>query len=235
MRQSLWGWRALAISASVLLHALLLIHWADLRMTAAKTEPKKQPTRLTLSFQQPPQPVVPPQEPEPEPLPEPAPEPLPEPKPEPVPEPKPEPKPKPTPKPKPQPKPEPKPEPIPDPPPAPVPPKAEPLPVAPEAPPEPVDQSPLIQERYLAEILERVKSNRFYPSLARRKEIEGSVTISFTLLEGGQIQDLQVEDGHKLLRQAAGEAVRNSAPFPAPPDVVSLPLPVRFSMEFKLQ
>ncbi|MFC1684435.1 energy transducer TonB [Pseudomonadota bacterium] len=96
--------------------------------------------------------------------------------------------------------------------------------------------SPLIQERYLAELLEQVKASKYYPSLARRKNIEGAVVISFTLLEGGRIENLQVEGGHKLLRKAAADAVRKAKDiFPSPPKTVSLPLQVRFSMEFKLR
>jgi TonB family protein len=55
-------------------------------------------------------------------------------------------------------------------------------------------------------ILSRVAP--LYPVLARRMRVAGNVTIRAVVLPNGAVSDIQVESGHALLRQAAGDAVR---------------------------
>lgn len=94
----------------------------------------------------------------------------------------------------------------------------------------------MIQELYLKELTKRIEESKFYPKAARRRHIEGVVSVSFTLLEGGRIEGLQVKGGHKLLRKSTEDAVQKAKEsFPPPPKGLLLPLPVQFSVEFKLR
>jgi TonB family protein len=61
------------------------------------------------------------------------------------------------------------------------------------------------------------------------------IRVSFVLLDNGQIKDLEVKDGHGVLRQAALEAVKSALPMPTPPPKVNCPLQVNYGMEFRLR
>ena len=65
--------------------------------------------------------------------------------------------------------------------------------------------------------------------------MEETVDVSFVLLDKGGIDDLRVEGQHKLLRNAAREAMEKARPLPAPPPDISCPLRVSFRMRFALR
>lgn len=223
------GWpRLLAVGISTLAHAGVLLWVADSVMRPAARAPMlAQQTRVTLTFPTPPAPV-------PEEIPEPDPEP---PAPEPAPEP---PKPKPKPKPKPEPRPEPRPKPEPRPEPAPPPPAQQPsrAPVAAEqavaGPPDPARVHRL-REQYLSRLLAHIEAHKFYPTLARRRGLEGVIRITFTLGCGGGARGVRVAGGHDVLQKAAEEAVQKAQPLPKPPNEVPCPLQVIYGMAFNLK
>lgn len=217
------GWpRLLAVGISTLAHAAVLLWVADTVMRPTARAPMfAQQTRVTLTFP-------------PAPMPEEVPEPVPEP---PAPEPEPEP---PKPKPKPEPRPEPKPKPKPRPKPTPPPPAQQPsqAPVVAEqpvaGPPDPARVNRL-REQYLGRLLAHIEAHKFYPVLARRRGMEGTIQVTFTLECGGGIRGVELTGGHGVLRKAAGEAVRKAQPLPKPPKEVPCPLQVSYGMEFNLK
>lgn len=93
--------------------------------------------------------------------------------------------------------------------------------------------TPSLRHHYLDALTSHIGAHKFYPLAARRRGVEGSVVIRFTLLAGGLVSDLECQ-GHKLLRSAACEAVNNSRPLPPPPAALQLPLAIEFSMRFTL-
>jgi protein TonB len=74
-----------------------------------------------------------------------------------------------------------------------------------------VDHSALI-----AQAMERIRQQRRYPELARRRHIEGTVIVAFRVAADGGVGSLRVKQGvDEMLDQAALEAVRSAAPLPA--------------------
>ena len=102
--------------------------------------------------------------------------------------------------------------------------------------PPPTVAPPAPQEHYLAEhfayIRDRVLHQLRYPSVARRNGWTGETRVAFLILADGRIDGLHVERscGHALLDRQALEAVTRAAPFPPPPEVAELILPVRFDL-----
>ena len=89
---------------------------------------------------------------------------------------------------------------------------------------------------YYARIRERLEHNKEYPHLARRARMEGSVTVQFQIRGNGSPDALRVtkSSGYGVLDESALRTVRNSAPFPLPPDhqgakdlLISVPLVFR--------
>ncbi|MFZ5758860.1 MAG: energy transducer TonB [Thermodesulfobacteriota bacterium] len=94
------------------------------------------------------------------------------------------------------------------------------------------------KESYLHDIRQRIERSRQYPLPARRRGEEGRVTVAFALDHDGNLEsvDLASSCRHRRLNQAALAAVRQAAPFPAPPAGI-FPAPLALSVElvFSLQ
>ncbi|MEN9423513.1 MAG: hypothetical protein RL122_896 [Pseudomonadota bacterium] len=229
------------LHGTVLLAALPLLLWQN-----KLSLPEEQPLTLSLAQFQPapplpepapPEPIAPPPVAQPEPPP-PKPEPKPVVKPKPVDKPKPPEKPieKPKPKPKPE-KPREQPEPKPDiaPQPAPVKelapvvaprPAPAPRPVqrvvasAPSAAPAPVVNNAAAEAAYRQKLQSLIATRKQYPRMAEKAEVEGTVTVSFTVLPNGTITGARVSQssGNEWLDKAAVQAVNATSgalPFPA--------------------
>lgn len=220
----------MALSALLHLGAAAAFLASRVDLFAQSAAEKSVPVKLAMFQAQPTPPA--------EPIPEPAPPP---PKPEP---PKLKPKPKPEP-PKPKPKPEPKPrpvvdEPTPEPPTEVVQPAGAPVAAEPQAasveqqPAPPARMDAQERDRYLAQLMGHIERHKFYPPSARRRGMQGSVKVSFLLLETGEIKDLIVKGSHTILENAAAEAMRKATPLPRPPASVSCPHRVQFGMDFSL-
>lgn len=146
-----------------------------------------------------------------------------------------QPKPQPKPKPKPKPKPEPRPEPVPEPQEAPE----EEIEPAPESvtPAEPVESVSAVDSRMAAEIYERqvlniIRKNLRYPANARRRGIEGTVTVRFTILGSGEVSGVRIvrSSGANVLDKATLEAIGRCG-FPPPPGGrVELSIPITFRL-----
>ncbi|MEJ2528888.1 MAG: TonB family protein [Gammaproteobacteria bacterium] len=149
---------------------------------------------------------------------------IPEPEPEQIKEPEPEPEPEPTPRPKPKPIPKPKPKQV-----------VKKQPKAQMAQKEIKSGSPKQRHAYLSSLIRKIERNKFYPRPARRRNLQGNIRVNVTVLCNGSIAGLSVSGGHKLLQEAAAKAVRKAAPFTKPPGGVGCPLPISYSMRFKVQ
>jgi protein TonB len=208
-----FSWRMVAIVVSVSLHLIAVVAWSkQTLLTAAENSEDQQPLFVQLSFPQPPVEI-------PEPVVEPPP---------PVVEKKPKPKPKPKPRPKPVPKPE-------IPPPVEKPKVVEKV-AAVQPPPPPVrTSSKQIREAYLAKLLEKIEKNKFYPTIARRRALQGEIRVSFKLGCDGSVNGLKLSGKHNLLRKAANKAVEASLPLPNIPPEIDCPLPVNYAMAYTLE
>ncbi len=196
------GWRTIAITISIILHAAV-VYFVLEKSISADAIMAEQPlvTQIRLDFIPEPKPVKQ-EEPEPEQIKEP------EPEPEPAPRPKPKPKPKP---------------------------KEKQQPKAQMAQKEIKSGSPKKREAYLSALIREIERNKFYPRPARRRNLEGDIRVGLTVLCNGSIAGLRVSGGHKLLQEAAANAVRKAAPFTRPPGEVGCPLPINYSMRFRIQ
>ncbi len=96
-------------------------------------------------------------------------------------------------------------------------------------------ETPAVAEtRYLQAnftgIRSKVSDNIRYPTMARRQGWQGKVQVQFSILLSGEIDNVQVlsSSGYSLLDREALQAVKLAAPFPAPPVMASITIPVTF-------
>lgn len=92
-------------------------------------------------------------------------------------------------------------------------------------------------DAYLSAVRARIEKAKRYPSLARRRGLEGRAAVAFELDESGRPQHLAVRFAdHPLLGEAAVQAVHSAAPFPAFPQGITLAavrveVPLRFTLD----
>ncbi|MDQ6963535.1 MAG: energy transducer TonB [Mariprofundales bacterium] len=88
--------------------------------------------------------------------------------------------------------------------------------------------------RYLASLMRHIEKHKWYPATARRRGVQGRVKITFRLMSDGSVHHIKAQDGPKVLRRAAEQAVAKSEPMPHPPAHIHCPLACEFSMQFAL-
>lgn len=107
-----------------------------------------------------------------------------------------------------------------------------------EASPGSVDDPALLEQakhEYLRRLMAHIESHKHYPRAARRRGIEGEVAVNFRLLPGGEIEDVKVTKGPRVLRKATAQAIEDARPMPAPPESIPLPMTITFSVQFSLK
>ena len=88
----------------------------------------------------------------------------------------------------------------------------------------------LSANRFLALIKRRIARNRHYPPTARRRRLQGTVRVSFTVLPGGRVGDIHVS-GPRVFASSARQAVRRA--FPVRTTRIGFSLPRRLSVTLR--
>ena len=96
------------------------------------------------------------------------------------------------------------------------------------------EQRQQIKQQYLTTLMAHIESHKHYPRAARQRRMEGQTTVQFTLLASGEICEISISNGPKLLRIASKAALQRALPLPTPPDSLDFPLPIQFNMEYRL-
>jgi len=86
--------------------------------------------------------------------------------------------------------------------------------------------------RYVEAIRSKIQSRKHYPSLARRRSVEGRIVARVAIRADGRIDDIEFTgEASPLLRRATDDAIRGSAPFLAPPSgAVTIEFPIDYSL-----
>lgn len=92
-------------------------------------------------------------------------------------------------------------------------------------------------KHFLAQVRHRIDRYKHYPYVARRRHIEGRVTVRFVIRPDGTVENLEVvkRSSSNLLDEAAVKAVKDASPFPGfPREILSRPLAVEIGLVFEL-
>jgi len=109
------------------------------------------------------------------------------------------------------------------------------IPVIPD---NPVDMSNYVASNdYFEMVRLRIESHKRYPNAAKRRQIEGRVTVRFVIEPDGRISSLKIVKStrHRALNQAALSAVKEASPFPRPPkNLFKRSIPLEITIMFEL-
>ena len=92
-------------------------------------------------------------------------------------------------------------------------------------------------DSYLEMVRLKIERHKRYPENARIRQIEGSVTIRFVIISGGDIRSAEIvkTSGDKALDRAALTAVKDAVPFPrAPTSLFEGDIPLELTIVFEL-
>lgn len=86
---------------------------------------------------------------------------------------------------------------------------------------------------HFAYIRDKILRNVGYPDAARRMGWQGKVVLSFIITSNGYVRDFNViqSSGFKMLDNNAIETVKNTAPFPRPPDEAYIVIPITYRLQ----
>jgi protein TonB len=89
------------------------------------------------------------------------------------------------------------------------------------------------EKNYLAEIAKYLQENLYYPRRARKRGIEGIVVVKFTLMKDATVVKSKIiSSSSDILSRAALKTLKNlSGSFPKPDRVLTLTVPIRYSLE----
>ena len=90
------------------------------------------------------------------------------------------------------------------------------------------------RQQYLHELMSHIEAFKFYPRAARRRYLEGTVKISFRVIDDGSCEQLMLDGDHSALVKAARSALESAMPLPAPPEDIVLSEKIEFAMVYSL-
>lgn len=86
---------------------------------------------------------------------------------------------------------------------------------------------------FLSMIRNRIDRNKTYPRIAKRRGMQGSVNVSFTILPDGKVGNIRIS-GPNAFHNSAQEAVLKSFPVSVKNAPISLPQSVSFTMHYRV-
>ena len=90
------------------------------------------------------------------------------------------------------------------------------------------------REHYLKQLMAHIEKFKYYPRAARRRNIEGEVTVSFKMSQDGRIAELIISSDYGVLKQAAADAIESALPLPLPSSELLFSKAVKFNMRYML-
>lgn len=94
-----------------------------------------------------------------------------------------------------------------------------------------IDEKKEYLDKNLALIRSLINENVKYPSKAKKFSIEGIVVVKFKILEDGSVQNIQIIEGHALLRNSTIEAIEEaSKSFPKSEISIEIQIPIEYKL-----
>ena len=100
------------------------------------------------------------------------------------------------------------------------------------------DRMGKIKMAFSSQVRTKIAQTKYYPRSARRRGLEGEPVVDFTLGNAGNLLQVSINNPspHKLLDEAALDAVKSATPYPPIPELLKMEtirfkLPISFILE----
>ena len=105
---------------------------------------------------------------------------------------------------------------------------------APKASPQKSKGSSAEKNLFLATIRDKINKHKSYPRIARKRGMQGTVKVTFTILGSGKVGNISVE-GPKVFHQSARNAVKSAFPIDARNAPISLPKNISIALRYQVR
>jgi len=89
------------------------------------------------------------------------------------------------------------------------------------------------KEKFLARLRKKIDQGKSYPSIAKKRRVQGIVHVSFTISPTGELQNLQI-NGPRIFQSSAKNAVKNAFPVDTSSVTKLLPLNIRLKLHYQI-
>ena len=90
------------------------------------------------------------------------------------------------------------------------------------------------KNQFLANIRATINRHKFYPRIAKKRRMQGSVKVRFTILRSGKVGNISLS-GPKVFHSSAKKAVQSAFPVNAKRSPISLPQTINLTLRYQLR
>jgi protein TonB len=90
------------------------------------------------------------------------------------------------------------------------------------------------KDQFLANIRAKINKHKTYPRIAKKRRMQGSVNVKFTILNTGKIGNISVS-GPKVFHDSAKEAVKSAFPVSTKNAPVTLPASINITLRYQIR
>ena len=87
---------------------------------------------------------------------------------------------------------------------------------------------------FFSKLRAKIDKHKFYPRIAKKRRMEGSVTVRFTILSSGKVGNISVT-GPKVFYKSAKNAVKSAFPISTKNIPISLPYTVNLTLRYQMR
>lgn len=91
------------------------------------------------------------------------------------------------------------------------------------------------QDIFIANLVERINSNKSYPNMARRRAIEGSIEVKFKILSDGDVREIEIVNGKSVFKKSAVQAIDRSFPMKIDSKLFNFPKEFKITIIYVLK
>ncbi|MCW8822021.1 MAG: energy transducer TonB [Sulfurovum sp.] len=94
--------------------------------------------------------------------------------------------------------------------------------------------SPAQKNQFLANIRAKINKHKSYPRIAKKRGMQGTVNVKFTILSSGKVGNISVS-GPKVFHSSARNAVQSAFPVDAKNAPISLPKSINIMLRYQIR
>ena len=94
--------------------------------------------------------------------------------------------------------------------------------------------TPAQRNKFWSALRAKIDRNKFYPRIAKKRRMEGSVKVRFTILSSGKVGNISVT-GPKVFYNSARNAVKKAFPINARKSPISLPTTINLTLRYQIR
>ncbi|MFC2057736.1 energy transducer TonB [Campylobacterota bacterium] len=94
--------------------------------------------------------------------------------------------------------------------------------------------SPAQKNQFLSNIRTKINKHKSYPRIAKKRGMQGTVNVKFTILSNGKVGNISVS-GPKVFHNSARNAVKSAFPVDAKNAPISLPKSINITLRYQIR